>query len=213
MKNINTKEYWDKRFSSGEWNNIGQLQTTIYAKSNVEHINLDKNFSGTILDFGCAMGNAIMVYKEKFPLAKFMGIDISESAINYCKQKWNSDIQFICGEYNDVPQVDVIIASHVMEHITDDKKIVKSLLEKCHDLFIFVPYKETPLFIEHVNYYNENYYNEFNVVSTKVFSVSFKVKLPLYKVLTKMIRLKFSLYRHVITEVIMYHLTNSAKTV
>lgn len=40
-----------------------------------------------------------------------------------------------------------------MKHITDDRFILKKLLSKCKELFIFVPFKENPLYHEHVNYY------------------------------------------------------------
>jgi hypothetical protein len=206
MDNINTKEYWDKRFSSGSWDKIGQLQTYEYAKSNVSNISLNKNFEGTLLDFGCAMGNALVVYKEAFPKARLIGTDISESGIESCKKNLGDIAEFISGDFSVIPTVDVIIASHVMEHLTDDKTIVKNLLQKCKDLYIFVPYKETPLHHEHVNYYDDDYYNEFNVINKKTFIVRFKIKLPFIKILTRAFRFNFSSYRDINTDVIMYQL-------
>ena len=60
--------------------------------------------------------------------------------------------------------VDIIIASNVFEHLSDDKEIAKDLLLKCNQLYIIVPYNEekhnNPKH-EHVNSYNEFYFNEF----------------------------------------------------
>jgi hypothetical protein len=66
---------------------------------------------------------------------------------------------FIHGDYTDVPEVDVIIASNIFEHLSDDIKIAAYLLTKCHDLFIITPYREpvTPG-KEHINSYDEYYF-------------------------------------------------------
>ena len=66
MININTKEYWDDRFGSGNWGRGGRRQTFEYAKANVDQLRIPEDFNGTILDFGCALGDAIPVYKTKF---------------------------------------------------------------------------------------------------------------------------------------------------
>ncbi len=55
-----------------------------------------------------------------------------------------------------------------MEHLTEDKKIINKLLAKCQDLYVFVPYKESPLYKEYVNYYDSNYYDEFKVIKKSV---------------------------------------------
>src|SRR5665648_65909 len=160
---INSKPYWEHRFNSGNWGRNGQLQTEEYAKANVENLNINKDFTGSILDFGCAQGDAIPIYLKAFLNAKIFGIDISESAIAKCNKKFGNIAEFYSGDTTKITYKDIVIASHVMEHIPKDKNIVKNLLTKCTDLFVFVPYKEEPLYFEHVNYYDENYYNELNV--------------------------------------------------
>lgn len=181
MYNINTKEYWNKRFKSGDWEQKeGRWQTRLYAKNNLRFIKLDKFFKGTILDFGCGLGDSILLYKRKYPFAKFIGMDISHDAIEKAKQMYGRYAEFYQGEFNDVPVVDVIIASNVFEHLTDDKVIAQEILKKCNKLFISVPYKENLLFDEHVNSYDENYYNPLPVINYNVFT--FKYSLCLYEV-------------------------------
>ena len=69
MENINTKEYWEKRFSTGDWEKSkGKTQTEDFAKSQVKYLNISKNFSGTILDFGCGLGDAFPVYKKNIQM-------------------------------------------------------------------------------------------------------------------------------------------------
>ena len=187
MQNINTKEYWETRFKTGNWNNNGQRQTREYALANIKNLNLSSDFSGSILDFGCAQGDAIPIYIESFPKAKISGIDISESAIATCKRRFGNIAEFDSGDFSIISPKDVIIASHIMEHLTNDKNIVRDLLSKCKNLFVFVPFKENPLYHEHVNYYDEYYYEEFNIKTTKTFKVNYKIQNSIKQIIKKRI--------------------------
>lgn len=172
MNNINTRAYWNKRFDSGDWeNNGGRNQTQQFAISQVPFLDIPKIQTGTILDFGCGLGDAFPIYRKTFPYAKLIGVDISEKAINKCKEKYGQLGEFIFGDVTVVPSVDIIISSNVFEHLDDDKKIANHLLSKCKKLYIIVPYKEQePLSQEHIRSYDENYFDEFNVESYSVFS-------------------------------------------
>lgn len=204
MPNINTKEYWETRFIKN-WKGNGEIQTTEYAKENVKNLPIKNYFKGTLLDFGCAMGDAIPIYAKSFPNAKLIGVDISETAIKLCKEKYGTIADFFSGSIKDIPPVDVIIASHVMEHITNDKIIVKELLKKCKYLFVFVPFKESPLFIEHVNYYDENYYNDLGIIEKKDFKVEYKRRMPFISFLKNFLRLRFILDYTFSKDIIMFH--------
>ncbi|MDX8412753.1 MAG: hypothetical protein R8J85_01570 [Mariprofundales bacterium] len=75
-ENINTKAYWDDRFSSGDWEEKrGRWQTESFAKGQIEHLKISSDFKGTILDFGCGLGDAMPIYRQSFPLAKLIGMD------------------------------------------------------------------------------------------------------------------------------------------
>ena len=169
--NINTKEYWESRFESGKWESCnGRQQTRAFARSQTKRLHLESDFAGTIVDFGCGLGDAIPIYRECFPSAKLIGVDISASAIMQCKQKYGGQADFMEGTHKDIPAVDTIIASNVLEHLTDDKEIAKHLLSRCHDLFVTVPYEEKIQDItEHVNTYDEYSFRKLNPVRTEVF--------------------------------------------
>lgn len=206
--NINTKEYWESRFYSKNWNSMGRNQTKKYARANIAHMNISNDFNGTLLDFGCALGDAIPVYSETFPKAKLFGFDISETAIIECKKRFGSLAEFITGDITQVTRKNIIIASHVMEHLTDDKAFIKTLLLKCNDLYVFVPYKENPLYHEHVNYYTELYYEDFNVLEKKRFTVSYKTLLPYKSIIKNIIMLRFSFHYNFCKDIIMFHLSS-----
>jgi len=162
MTNINTKNYWEKRFSSGDWETKkGRNQTVDFATSQIQYIKISEDMDGVILDFGCGLGDAMPIYKKAFPKAKLIGVDISEKAISLCKKKYGGIANFINGEFSEVPIVDVIISSNTFEHLSDDKTIITALLERCNELFVVVPYKEKIIDNkEHINSYDESYFNE-----------------------------------------------------
>ena len=169
-ENINTRTYWERRFSSGDWEaKQGRWQTENFARGQIPHLQIGGDFEGTLLDFGCGLGDAMPVYRQHFPKTKLVGVDISQSAIDICQEKYGSIASFIRGDDGRVPEVDVIIASNVLEHLTDDRKVAKCLLSKCKSLYVVVPYKEWPLFSEHVNTYDERYFLDIGGYDYRVF--------------------------------------------
>jgi SAM-dependent methyltransferase len=160
MRNINTSEYWNRRFSSGDWEEKkGRQQTVAFAQEQVARLRLPKFFSGTFVDFGCGLGDAMPIYKREYPRAKLIGVDHSKQGIEKCNHKYANLATFILGSSDDVPPVDVIIASNVFEHLSDDVMVAETLLRKCNKLFIIVPFKEQlriAIEHEHINSYDEN---------------------------------------------------------
>jgi len=167
---INSKEYWNYRFGSGDWEKkMGYNQTKSFAECQIRYFDIDKNFEGIITDFGCGAGDAFPIYKKYFPKAKLIGIDFSEKAIELCKKKYGTIADYYVSDVDGVLYSDIIICSNVLEHIEDDKRTVKKLLKKCKKLYVTVPYLERPLCSEHLRIYNINYFDEFRPVDKKIF--------------------------------------------
>jgi len=156
MRNINTKAYWDARFSSGDWaSNGGFVQTRWFAEAQIRHLQISRNFSGTLCDFGCGAGDAFPVYRKAFPGARLLGVDVSDGAIALCKERYGNIADFRRGGADMIPEVDIIICSNVIEHVDDDVGLVEELIARCARLYMIVPYKESPLIAEHVHSYDE----------------------------------------------------------
>ncbi len=133
-------------------------------------IKLSKSFTGVFLDFGCGLGDAFPVYRDNFPSATLIGVDHAETAIIKCQEKYGDIATFIEGGCESIPDVDVIVASNVLEHISDDKKITRALVQKCSELYVFVPYMENPLCLEHINYYDKYSFSSFEIIDRKRFA-------------------------------------------
>jgi SAM-dependent methyltransferase len=169
--NINTKDYWEKRFATGDWEaKMGSQQTTLFAKTLVRYLKMPTGFSGKIIDFGCGLGDAMPIYREHYSCASLIGVDITQAAIAKCKERYGDIAQFIQCDYTQVPDADVIISCAVFEHLSNQMEVARHLFTKCTDLYIIVPYKEVlnPC-TEHVNSYDENCFSELGEYDYTVF--------------------------------------------
>jgi SAM-dependent methyltransferase len=169
--NINTESYWDRRFATADWDQHGgRDQTRAFAAALLRYVRIPCNFSGTILDFGCGLGDAMPMYRRAYKRASLLGIDISRTAIERCKKAYGDIAQFIHGDESQVPNVDIIIASNVFEHLSHDIAVARNLLGRCRELYVVVPYRE--LIVpggEHVCSYDEFYFQELGEYDYAVF--------------------------------------------
>lgn len=173
--NINTKEYWEERFATGHWESRdGRNQTRGFAKAQIHYIKraLPGWRGGSLLDFGCGTGDAFPLYLDAFRGANLIGSDISSAAIEKCRRDYGTIANFIVGIEKDIPSVDLIVVSNVLEHLTDYESVARTLVAKCADLFITVPFRE---YIpdgpkhEHVNRFDENSFQGLNVIERNAF--------------------------------------------
>lgn len=173
IANINTERYWNTRFTSGDWSaRGGRRQTRWFALAQVRRMPLPRDFTGTIVDFGCGLGDAIPVYRRCFPRAELVGVDISAGAIASCRAKYGSVAKFRQGDHAAAPECDVVIASNVLEHLDGHEQVATALLRKCRDLFVAVPYREHLIHRrgEHVNTYDEHSFADLPRCSARIFA-------------------------------------------
>jgi trans-aconitate methyltransferase len=169
--NINTVDYWNDRFGSGDWSSKGGFsQTRQFALAQLPLLNIATSTTDSICDFGCGAGDSFPIYRDAWPSADLIGVDFSSSAIELCRQRYGSIAHFICGDVNNVPQVETVICSNVLEHLDDDQDVVSNLLTRCKVLKVIVPYNEHPLTKEHVRSYQLTSFDKFNVKNIRVFN-------------------------------------------
>lgn len=169
--NINTLDYWNGRFGSGDWGRKGGFsQTRLFAEAQLPLLRVSSTTTESICDFGCGAGDSFPIYRSAWPTAKLTGVDFSSAAISLCEHRYNGIAKFICGDASSVPTVDIIICSNVLEHLDNDTEIVSVLLGKCKFLKVVVPYDEYPLTEEHVRAYDKRSFSQFNVKRAVVFN-------------------------------------------
>jgi len=89
----------------------------------------------SVLDYGCAHGHYLIPLAKRFPQCEFVGIDISQRAINAAK-KWAEregleNVQFFVGDQESLldrrGEFDVVIAGEVLEHVRDYLRLLNLL--------------------------------------------------------------------------------------
>ena len=61
----------------------------------------------SVLEIGCGTGLYPIEFKDLFERKKYLGVDLSETAIKHCKK--NSDYEFICGDFVKIPIEGVLL--------------------------------------------------------------------------------------------------------
>ncbi|WP_172826946.1 methyltransferase domain-containing protein [Flammeovirga sp. SJP92] len=92
-----------------------------------------------VVEVGCGAGGILKVFKEKGHTIK--GIDLGEDYINWGKKNYDLDLEM--GTINDFSfedqKPDLVIYSHVMEHILDLDKELELLKERLHkDSLVYI---------------------------------------------------------------------------
>ncbi len=137
---------WNAAFEKGgQWETAkGRRQTRLFAEAFCRHICVDLESSQSLLDCGCALGDAFPVFASRFPNARLHGCDLSSVAIHRCKERFFDLASFSVTSMEEVSGMyDMIYSSNTLEHFTDYKEKARNLLQHCRYLCILVPYNET----------------------------------------------------------------------
>lgn len=155
---INSKEYWEHRFSDGDWEKFeGDQQSAFFSQLFIREMpewlrnDLNRN-AWKLADYGCAEGGGTAVLGKNFPACNVTGYDFSEAAVNNARVRHvgcNFEVADILGE---IPETDVIFSSNTLEHIREPLIIMHRLVEasKKHTIFM-LPFEDDYGFPEHIN--------------------------------------------------------------
>lgn len=114
---------------------------------------IDFNQQPVILDIGCGFGQMLNALKEK-KLKNLEGIEMLPEASDYCKDKLQLNVQctgdIIGFAENNKNRYDLIIMSHVLEHIPkvniiDTLKAIKKMLQTNGKFILMVPNGQAPI--------------------------------------------------------------------
>ena len=165
MEKVNSKEYWEERFVSGDWDHYdGDLQSTFFSQIALDAFPawLDQELARhewTVFDVGCAEGGGTAALARRFPSCHTVGIDVSETAVKRAGKKYPF-CQFLQGDvYTQKKTADVIFVSNVLEHLQSPAENMRSLvgMAKCHAILIH-PLHDTLALDEHFHVFDEEFF-------------------------------------------------------
>jgi hypothetical protein len=143
-RNPNTRAHSESAFEEGGiWDNHqGPDQTRGFAECLHRHCYIPwREFS--LLDVGCALGDALAVWHEKYPTAKLFGCDVADSAIRRCRERYAGVAHFFQASFEGISGFwDIIYCSNVLEHFEQYLDIAEVLLAQCKLLLLLAPFAE-----------------------------------------------------------------------
>jgi glycosyltransferase involved in cell wall biosynthesis len=159
-KTINTKKYWDDRFSVDWEEKDGRGQSRFFMNLVVENlpewfISIVKSKKLNICDWGCAFGDGTQLLKNLFPRNEIIGVDFSDVAVKDANLKF-PNIKFLCKDYvadlKNKDTYDVVLSSNTLEHFIDSWGIFDILGKKSKQFIVLLlPFEEKKLHKEHVS--------------------------------------------------------------
>ena len=91
---INSEKYWENRFLTGDWEKKeGREQSLFFYETALKFLpdwfvsDIEKN-SLSICDLGCAEGEGVKLFGDKFKNSRVVGSDISEAALERAKNHY-----------------------------------------------------------------------------------------------------------------------------
>ena len=166
---INSKEYWDERFGSGDWElKEGRKQSLFFYRVALSLMpgwlkdDITEN-SLSLIDLGCAEGEGVNLFGESFKGSKVCGSDISAAALERARQYY-PDYTFIECDINNIPEsFDVVFSSNTLEHFENPEKIIKNILPHCRKYFVMlIPFREFDRIDEHFYTFDYKSFPEIN---------------------------------------------------
>jgi len=91
-----------------------------------------KNDIKTVLEVGCGTGVYPIKFKELFSGMKYLGMDFSETAIEFCKK--NSNFEFMSGDFikmNLKKNFDLVFSHAVIDHVYDPDAFLTNIVKAC----------------------------------------------------------------------------------
>src|SRR5271157_5414423 len=98
--NKNTVSTWENYFLDGWERNEGRRQTRLFAQYFLDVVRLPKA-AKTLLDVGCAMGDAAPEFHRRYPHLKLHGCDVSKVAIEVARKAYGEISNFTVGSFHE----------------------------------------------------------------------------------------------------------------
>lgn len=156
--------YWEQqKGADNDWF-IWMYESRKYAHDDLIAFVNEHNEIESIADFGC--GTAVG-YADAFQNKHFVGVDISESNIEWCrKNRDNPNHRYICQDFIQMPlleKVDLVFSSGTIDNSYDVKDYLKSMIASSKKYISFTLYRGWFPSLEVIRYhYNSDgyFYND-----------------------------------------------------
>ncbi len=113
-----SRKYWENRYSSGDNSGSGSYGNLAEFKAEIINNFVNEQSITSVIEFGCGDGNQLTL--AKYP--KYIGYDVSLTAINLCKKRFSDDPskQFFPLDMFKTATCDLSLSLDVIYHLVED---------------------------------------------------------------------------------------------
>ncbi len=159
---INSVDYWNRRFFEDWIANDGRRQTAFFAELCCRElpawfIRTVRSQKLSIFDYGCALGDALPVLRVAFPNSTISGGDVAQVGLGLARALHpNFDFRHItagdgAAGGNAATAADVIYCSNTLEHFETWPERLEQIARRARDyLLVMLPFEEDDRIDEHV---------------------------------------------------------------
>lgn len=120
--------YWEERYAKGGNSGFGSYEKFAEYKANIINRFVEDHGINTVIEFGCGDGNQLLYAKYK----NYIGLDVSSTIIEQCKQKFQNDPSkqfelYVKDSYNKNHICDLSMSLDVIYHLIEQDIFEKHL--------------------------------------------------------------------------------------
>jgi len=138
---FSTKKYWEQRYANGGNSGTGSYNKLAEFKAGIINDFVKQQNIISVIEFGCGDGNQLSLANY----TKYIGLDISETAINKCKQMFKDDNtkSFILYDSNSKQpdiKADLTLSLDVIFHLVEDRLFHNYMIHlfNCSNKFVII---------------------------------------------------------------------------
>jgi protein O-GlcNAc transferase len=115
----NSPDYWEQRYSLSGNSGASSYGRLAEFKASVINKFVEENKINSVIEFGCGDGNQLSL--AKYP--RYIGIDVSQTAIKLCKQKFDKDTtkSFLTASDAKGVNAELSMSLDVIYHLIEDE--------------------------------------------------------------------------------------------
>lgn len=149
-----TAQYWEERYRRGGNSGAGSFDHLGAYKASFLNDFIRKNAVQTVLEFGCGDG----VQLSQFGCPRYIGVDVSPSAIELCTSKFAADPTksfLLLSELSPEKSADLTLSLDVIYHLIEDDvydRYMKALFSHAESFVVVYSSNETGKLAPHVRH-------------------------------------------------------------
>ena len=125
-KEFNSADYWELRYCRGRTSGNGSYGRLAVFKAEVINSFIEEHNIESVLDFGCGDGNQASF----FNCQKYIGFDVSKTAIEQCRKKFKTDAtKIFINTIEDLKPVDLTLSCEVLFHLVEPQVFYEYLVK------------------------------------------------------------------------------------